>query len=351
MDDAVVVNRRLADLIGASLPEERVRPAQFPLPVAADMADATSAHLLWQAARLTLRDGATPFRSLGRISIRPRIYQFVPLLMALRLDPVRLLIADDVGVGKTIEALLVARELLDRGEISRLCVLCPPYLCDQWQKELAEKANLEAVVIRSGTVNQLDRRKTGSESIYRYYPIQVVSIDFVKSDRNRHEFLMHCPELVIVDEAHGATVAADSNANRQQRHALVQQIAQNRDRHLMLLTATPHSGFETSFRSLLALLRPEFGEWDMSALTEPQRLELARHFVQRTRTDIKRDWEGEPCFPDREPADKTYRLSPEYKAAIRPSGASGATKVAAGRRRPAPQAPPRPAGPRAAPRS
>lgn len=126
MDDLVAINTRLADLIGASLPEERIRPAQFPLPTPNDLADAASAHLLWQAARLTLRDGATPFRSLGRISVRPRIYQFVPLLMALRLDTVRLLVADDVGVGKTIEALLVARELLDRGEIKRLCILCPP---------------------------------------------------------------------------------------------------------------------------------------------------------------------------------------------------------------------------------
>lgn len=61
--------------------------------------------------------------------------------MALRLDPVRMLIADDVGVGKTIEALLIARELWERGEIKRLAVLCPPYLCDQWQKELVEKFN------------------------------------------------------------------------------------------------------------------------------------------------------------------------------------------------------------------
>src|SRR5205807_1004031 len=83
---------------------------------------------------------------------RPRTYQFVPLLMALRLDPIRMLIADDVGVGKTIEALLIVRELLDRGEIKRLCVLCPPYLCEQWQKELSEKFNLDAVLIRSGTV-------------------------------------------------------------------------------------------------------------------------------------------------------------------------------------------------------
>ena len=141
MDDVVAINKRLSDLVGYSLPEERVRPATFPLPSPDDLSDAAGAHLLWQAARLTLRDGATPFRSLGRVSIRPRVYQFVPLLMSLRLDPIRLLVADDVGVGKTIEALLIAREMLDRGEIRRLCVLCPPYLCDQWQKELAEKAN------------------------------------------------------------------------------------------------------------------------------------------------------------------------------------------------------------------
>jgi hypothetical protein len=170
-DDIVALHRQLTDLIGYDLPEERIRSATFPLPSPDDLADAASAHMLWQAARLTLREGATPFRSLGRISIRPRIYQFVPLLMALRLDPVRLLIADDVGVGKTIEALLIARELYDRGEIRRLCVLCPPYLCEQWQKELAEKFHLDAVVIRSGTINHLERHKAGTESIYQYYPV------------------------------------------------------------------------------------------------------------------------------------------------------------------------------------
>ena len=230
--------------------------------------------MLWQAARLTLREGATPFRSLGRISsIRPRIYQFVPLLMALRLDPVRVLIADDVGVGKTIEALLIARELLDRNEIKRICVLCPPYLCEQWQKELSEKFNLDAVIIRSGTVNQLDRRKTGSESIYRYYPVQVASIDFVKSDRNKHLFLLDCPEFVIVDEAHGSAVSSETNQGQHHRHQLLQEIAAKQDRHLILLTATPHSGVETAFRSLISLLRPEFGDWEVSSLTEPQRIE------------------------------------------------------------------------------
>jgi SNF2 family DNA or RNA helicase len=170
-DSAISIHKTLTDTIAYSLPEERVRSASFPKPTVDDISDATASHLLWQAARLNLREGATPFRSLGRISIRPRIYQFVPLLMALRLDPIRLLIADDVGVGKTIEGLLIAREMLDRGEIKRLCVLCPPYLCEQWQKELAEKFNIEAQIIRSGTVGQLERRKTSSDSIYKYYPV------------------------------------------------------------------------------------------------------------------------------------------------------------------------------------
>src|SRR5207244_7228754 len=86
--EVVAVHKQLTNLIGYDLPEERVRSATFPLPSLEDLADAASAHLLWQAARLTLREGATPFRSLGRLSIRPRMYQFVPLPMPLRLDPV-----------------------------------------------------------------------------------------------------------------------------------------------------------------------------------------------------------------------------------------------------------------------
>ena len=311
-DDVVKVHRGLMNLVGYDLPFERVTPASFPLPTVQDVSDAASAHLLWQAARLTLREGATPFRSLGRISIRPRTYQFVPLLMALRLDPVRLFIADDVGVGKTIEALLIARELLDRGEIRRFCVLCPPYLCEQWAKELAEKFGLEPVVIRSGTVGQLERQTPLGRSLYEHFPVQVASIDFIKTDRNRHQFLQFCPELVIVDEVHGA--AAVLGARQQERHALLCEVARKPDRHLILLSATPHSGIEDAFRSLLGLVRPEFAEWNVGDLDEPRRIELARHFVQRTRRDIEQTWEGARCFPKREAGDEAYELSGPYRA-------------------------------------
>ncbi|MCR4415818.1 MAG: DEAD/DEAH box helicase, partial [Thermoguttaceae bacterium] len=175
------------------------------------------------------------------------------------------------------------------------------------------KFNMEAVVIRSGTVGQLERRKASQDSIYRHYPIQVASIDFLKTDRNKHLFLLDCPDLVIVDEAHGSAVSAESNPGQHLRHRLVQEIAAKQDRHIILLTATPHSGVESAFRSLLSILRPDFADWDTSSLSEPQRIELAKHFVQRTRRDIEHDWEGEHCFPKRESSDKIYRLSPAYR--------------------------------------
>jgi superfamily II DNA or RNA helicase len=310
-DEALAVHRRLCDLLGYTLPTERVEPSRFPLPDARQVADVQSVRLLWQAARLLLREGATPFRSLGRISVRPRTYQLVPLMMALRLDPIRLLIADDVGVGKTVEAALIVRELWDRGEIRRVAVLCPPYLCDWWQKELEEKFHLEAVVIGTGTIGRLERGIPPDRTIYEHYPVQVISIDFIKYPRNRPSFLLKAPELVIVDEAHG--VVPGRGEDRHLRYELVRELAQDRERHLILLTATPHSGIPEAFQKLLGLLDPRFEGWEFTALSEPQRAELARHFVQRTRRDIEAQWEDRPCFPERAPIEATYRLSPAYR--------------------------------------
>ncbi|PSB13149.1 helicase [filamentous cyanobacterium CCP2] len=294
---------------------ESLEPAQFPVPIASAVQDHTAAQLLMDAARLSLRNGAGPFRCLGRLSVRPRPYQIVPLLMALRLETVRLLIADDVGIGKTIEAGLVARELLDRGEVQRLAVLCPPHLCDQWQKELQEKFHIDAVVVRSGTVGKLERGlPAGDHHIFSYYRHLVVSLDYAKSEKRRASFLTHCPDLVIVDEAHTCARPGKQTASQQQRHQLVQQIAQKADQHLVMLTATPHSGIEASFLSLLGLLHPEFEALNLERLTEAERVKLASHFVQRRRADVKLWLGNETPFPERDPLEQPYKLSREYRA-------------------------------------
>src|SRR5476651_503302 len=114
-------------------PEDQPSEAEFPRPAREDLGTFSSARLLLESARLAFRNGAGPFRCLAKLSFRPRAYQMVPLIMALRSKIVRLLVADDVGVGKTIEALLIVRELLERRVIRRFAVICLPHLCDQWQ--------------------------------------------------------------------------------------------------------------------------------------------------------------------------------------------------------------------------
>ena len=123
-----------AESTGIDTSLETVESATFDWPTARDLGDYRSARLLRDATRLGFRSSAGPFRCFGRLAFEPRPYQLVPLLMALRQDPVRLLISDDVGIGKTVEAALIAREMLDRGEITNIAVLCPPQLAEQWQK-------------------------------------------------------------------------------------------------------------------------------------------------------------------------------------------------------------------------
>jgi superfamily II DNA or RNA helicase len=291
---------------------EEIDSARFPNPTTDQIGDFETSNILFNAARLSFRSGAGPFRSLGHISVRPRPYQFVPLLMALKLEPVRMLIADDVGIGKTIEAGLIARELINRGDAQRLVVLCPPYLCDQWKQELEDKFHIPTVIVRSSTVAQLERQLPSQDvSLFEYFQSLVISIDYAKSPRRRDGFVLHCPDLVIVDEAHTATQSTGRTSS-QQRYDLVSELTANPERHILLLTATPHSGIQDTFRSLLGLLNPEFAEWDITEASEKQKREIAKHFVQRRRPDVV-NWLGEETpFPHRESRELAYTLSPEY---------------------------------------
>ncbi len=298
--------------IGVFLPLEGggIRHSSFPAPSPESPGNIFAALTIADAARLMIRSGAVPFRSLGRLSFVPRPYQFVPLVMALRQHPVRLLIADDVGVGKTIEAALIARELLDRGIVRRLAVICPAHLCSQWQAELAEKFSIHAETVQPSTIGRLERNLPRTDvSIFRHYPYLVASIDFLKSDRYRETFLRDAPELIIVDEAHiAARPGPRGSSQQQQRYRLLSELAQSRDRHLVLVTATPHSGIEESFRSLLGLLDPRFDTDPEQPL--PQE-DLKRHFIQRRRHDLSR-WLGTTRFPQRQSLEKTYLLTEQY---------------------------------------
>ena len=298
---------------------ELVESATFRLPGREDLGDFASGRRLRDAARLSTRAAAGPFRSFGRIAVEPRPYQLVPLMMALELDPVRLLVADDVGIGKTVEACLIARELLDRGEIRRTAVLCPPHLAEQWQRELAEKFHLEAELVLSSTIQRLERDLPLGVSVFERHPCTVVSTDFIKAAHRAEDFALKCPEFVIVDEAHGCTLAGGGGSagrGRQQRHDLLRRLTADPARHLVLVTATPHSGNEEAFRSLLGLLEEGFANLPADldrAEREGVRRRLARHLVQRRRGDIRRYLETDTAFPERKDKEATYTFSPTYR--------------------------------------
>lgn len=293
------------------LESEPVRHATFDPPTVDRAGGREAAQLLRDALRLSLRRGAGPFRGAGRINFEPRAYQLAPLMMALRQETARLLIADDVGIGKTIEAGLILREYIDRGEIDRFTVLCPPHLVDQWTAELDTKFAIAATAVTASTAARLERDLPNSVSVFEAYPFTVVSLDFIKSPRRFNDFLRACPEMVVVDEAHAAV---SGGAARHLRYDLLRQLSADTTRHLLLLTATPHSGDEEAFHNLLGLIDPAFaglkgapGE-GFRALRE----RLAGHFIQRRRADIDA-WREPGLFPQREVSELKYRLSGEYE--------------------------------------
>ncbi|NUV62572.1 DEAD/DEAH box helicase [Streptomyces sp. CAI-85] len=321
------------DDIAAVFPAfEDVRPAEFAAPSAADLGDQRAAGLLRTALRIGFRSGAGPFRSLASIAVEPRAYQLVPLLMALRQRTVRLLISDDVGIGKTVEAGLIAKELLAQGEATRLAVLCSPALAEQWQGELREKFGIDAELVLASTVSRLERGLELGQSLFDKHPYTIISTDFIKSTRHREDFVRHCPDLVIVDEAHTCVAADDttqgaaSSASNQLRYELLRRVSADPDRHLLLLTATPHSGKESAFRNLLGLVRPELATVDLES--PAGRAKLAEHFVARKRADVREYLTREDgladdslaertAFPsDRWTKDEKYRLTPAYRALL-----------------------------------
>ncbi|NEB73845.1 DEAD/DEAH box helicase [Streptomyces sp. SID14478] len=274
-----------------------------------EIGDFASASLLRSALRISASNGAGPFRCLSGIAVQPRQYQLVPLMAALRMDTVRLLIGDDVGIGKTVEAALIAKELIEQGSATNLAVLCSPALAEQWQRELRAKFSLDAELVLPSTAGKLDRSLVeNDQTIFDRYPYTVVSTDFIKQQDRRDAFLRTCPDLLIVDEAH---TCIGAGAGRQQRYDLLEELAAKPERHLILITATPHSGDRDAFAKLTGLLDPGLAQLDPTVPAHRDR--IARHLVQRRRRDIRHFLNEDTPFPaDRMLREVPYRLDSAY---------------------------------------
>ena len=203
---------------------------------------------IWRRACRALIAAETPPGSLraarsARIDLLP--YQLEPALAVARGLATRVLLADEVGLGKTIQAGLITAELLDRGVIERALILTPAGLRDQWTRELADRFAIHTTTVDGPLLRRIATTLPIGVNPWLTVPLAVASIDYVK----RAEVLpavSACPwDLVIVDEAHG--VAGDSD-----RHASLQALTAQAA-YVLLLTATPHSGDRQAFASLCDL--------------------------------------------------------------------------------------------------
>jgi superfamily II DNA or RNA helicase len=287
------------------LPFETVRKANIELPNPEILGDPASNKLLIQAYRYSMLHGAAPLLSLQRSSVIPTNYQLVPVVMALKSsNRVRMMIADDVGLGKTIEAGLIVSELMARNLASRILVVCPRNLREQWREALEYFFHIDARVISSMHRRVLERQLPPGTSPWEHYRCLVASIDYVKKDPIKHQVLEVPWDLVIVDEAHLAAKPHQSGENQSvsmDRYDFVRELS-TRTKHLLFLTATPHNGYTDSYASLLRMLD---GHLVSSSISEPViNRELAKENIcQRRRKDVE-NWfkehsEEENPFPQR----------------------------------------------------
>lgn len=238
--------------------------------------------------------------------IAPEPYQFAPLARLLA-DPRRsLLIADDVGLGKTIEAGICLLELIARGVGKRILLVVPPGLIPQWIDEMWEKFGLEFRPIENSA--SLDRAQTAvSEGIqpWAYFDRVVTSVEYLKR-RDVHAAALAQPwDAIVVDEAHylaeSGTPANPYSTARAKLGPKLRAAA----RSLILLTATPHNGYRHSFRSLLELVEPT--DATLHGRTEDIQRRVARSMIRRLKHQIAKtapDGGTVPAFPVRLPVQR-----------------------------------------------
>lgn len=258
-----------------------------------------------------------PFRS----GIQIEDYQLDPVARALKMPRVSLLIADDVGLGKTIEAGLVAQELLLRHRIRTILVICPSALQIKWRDELRDKFGLEFRIVDSALMRELRRQRGLHVNPWTHFPRLITSIDYLKRDRPTRLFREALPaegqaafprrfDLLIIDEAHNvAPPAAGRYATDSLRTQAVRMLAPHFE-HKLFITATPHNGYRESFSALLELLDDQ----RFARVTEVDREQLAAVMVRRLKDDLK-DWDGRPQFRPRELRHLEVAYTPEEQQA------------------------------------
>ncbi len=281
------------------IPFENMQSGELPLPTPNQIGTYQAQQLLLRAYRLSMLHGTAPLLSLQRSRVIPKDYQLVPVVMSLEMPRVRLLLADDVGLGKTIEAGLILTELMARQLARRVLIIVPANLREQWCEALDYFFHIPARIISTRHRREMERELPAGTNPWEAYPVLITSVDYAKQPAIKNQILEVQWDAALFDEAHQVARPHQSSPDQRvkmDRNELADLLAP-RVRHLLLLTATPHNGYSDSFASLLNLL-------DVDAVTGPAHAPLinrqvARQYVCQRRRDDVEEWFADD--PDRSP--------------------------------------------------
>lgn len=257
----------------------------------------------WGAASFAdVRALLAPFRS----GIELEDYQLDPLVRAVQMPRVSLLIADDVGLGKTIEAGLVIQELIVRNRARTVLIVCPSALQAQWRDQMRDKFGLEFRIVDTELMKKLRRQRGLHINPWTHFPRLITSVDFLKRDRPLRLMREALPaegdsvyprrfDILVVDEAHNVAPSGHGNyAIDSMRTGAIRALTPHFE-HKLFLTATPHNGYTESFTALLELLDHQ----RFARGIEPDRAQLGAVMVRRLKSELPPSWDGKPRFPKR----------------------------------------------------
>jgi SNF2 family DNA or RNA helicase len=286
-----------------------IEKAELPAPVSShfddpERLDAFLDAVRWGAIASADRALQSPFRA----GITIEDYQLDPVVRALRMPRVNLLIADDVGLGKTIEAGLVLQELLLRHRARTVLIVCPASLTVKWRDEMQEKFGLEFRIVDSELLRSLRRTRGLRANPWTHFPRLITSIDWLKRERPMRlmrEILPATPDyprefdLLIVDEAHTTAPSGRGKyATDSLRTRAIRAIAPHFE-HRLFLSATPHNGYAESFSALLELLDNQ----RFARGVKPTPEQLGQAMVRRMKSELREELpphpDGSPRFPER----------------------------------------------------
>lgn len=290
---------------------EVLDPAQTALiPDTSDKYSAAMLYLESQFRRSVPNDDAIHLGHRGVMNLVP--YQLDPALQALRQPRSRILIADAVGLGKTLEAGILATELIQRGRGKRILVVTQKSMLTQFQKEWWSRFTIPLVRLDSVGLARVRNRIPANHNPFNYFDRSIISMDTLKNNLEYRNFLGEAWwDIIVIDECHN--VAARASETGLSRRARLARLLSGRSDTMILLSATPHDGSARSFASLMSLLDP-------TAISDPDDytpddFKNKGLVVRRFKKDIKDQVSAD--FQERDTLQLRHPASPQEEAAYR----------------------------------